>query len=206
MTHAALAAVALKSHAALLVGVLAAYYKFGDRTEVTARSLQGTEATLREVRRLIAATLADALREQNATPSTSSSVIITSISEQVYAERPSNFLNSERYRDAVREFVEGQSRTLADCRSLLSHRDAWMNAARRLSRVLLAFAAYEGLVAGSLAFVDGTDVYHFCDLVIELAGAPSALFFLAGLACMLSMLISHDRITEIRHRYAEATS
>ena len=198
MIHDALTSVALGTHATLLVGVLAAYYKYGDRTEITARGLQGTDATLREIRRKIAASLADAVREQLAAPT-----LILEASTESYVERPSNPLESERYREAVRDFVEGNSSFLIDCRNLTLYRNAWLRAARRLSWILLAFGAYEGAVAGALALVDKTGVFSIPDVAVLLAAIPTALFFLAGLLCLGSMQVDHDRIMSIRNRYGE---
>ncbi len=205
MTHEALTGFALGVHAALLVGVLAAYYKFGDRTEITARSLQGTEAALREIRRLIAADLAAAVREELAAPAAASPIIVLEATKESYVERPSNPFDSERFRDGVRQFVEGSSSSLVDCRNLVGHRDSWIRAAKRLSRFLLTLAAYEGLVAGALAFLDKTEVYQFPDLTVKLAAIPTAICFVAAMISMVQMQISHDRIIEIRHRYAETS-
>lgn len=203
MTHEALTLIALGNHAVLLAGGLAAYYKYGDRTDITGRSLQGTEATLTGIRRLIAASLAKSLRQQLEAPPTTSPTIILEASEQAYVERPSNPLDSERFRDAVREFVEGDTASLIDCRNLVRLRDAWLRVSKRLSHILLAFVAYQALVAAALAFVDRTDVYHFADLAILLSAVPTVLLFAASLVCSAMMQGSHNRILEIRHRYAE---
>lgn len=203
MTHEALTGFALGVHAALLVGVLAAYYKFGDRTEIIARSLQGTEAALREIRRIIAADLVSAVRQEFTVPATVSPIIVLEATKESYVERQSNPFDSERFRDGVRQFVEGNSGCLVDCRNLVAQRDTWMRVAKRLSRILLMFAAYEGVVAGALAFLDRTEVYQFPDLAVKLAAIPTALCFAAAMICMVQMQITHDRITEIRHRYAE---
>src|SRR5580765_4334971 len=180
MTHEALAGVALASHAALLLGVLAAYYKFGDRTEIISRSLQGTEAALREIRNRIVSELAAVLRQDLAAPPPASPIIVLEATTASYVEGPARFLDSERFRDRIREFVEGESPTLVDCRNLVGYRDSWFRAAKRLSRLLLGYAIYEGIVAGALAFVDKTQVYQFPDIAIKLAAIPSAILFIVA--------------------------
>ncbi len=202
MTHDALVGLNIGAHAALLLGVLAAYYKFGDRTEIIDRSLQGTEATLKEIRRIISSHLADNLRRDLGPSSPASSIVVLATAES-YVERPSNPFDSERFRDVIREFVEDETASLVDCRNLILSRDSWMRAVRQLGRCLLLFAAYEGIVAGVLVFLDKAVVYQFPDVVIKLTAIPTSLFFLFAVFCMLRMQRNHDQITEIRHRYAE---
>lgn len=203
MTHEQLVTSALAAHAGLLVAAVAVYAKFGDRTEVTARALQGTDGSLRELRRLIASELAEAIkstvRDSPTAPAASSLILLT----PAYVEPTPSGFDSERFRDTVREFVEGKSACLFDCRDLLKYRKRWMRYAKGLSHVLLAFVAYEALAAGALMFLDKLDVFSFSYLTIVLASVPTAVLAFVALCCALVMQLSHDKIYGIRHRYAE---
>ena len=202
MTHEALAALATNMHAAIFLGALAAYYKYGDRTEVVARSLQGTDLTLRELRRLIAAGLAQNLASDLGDDSTIAALVLEPGSE-AYIERPSNPLASERFRDSVRRFVESDISCLVDCRGLVAFRDAWIRSARGLSWTLLLFAMYQAVTAATLGFLDRTGVILLPNPLILWAGAPTVALTAVILFFVVRMLVSHDRIMEIRVRYAD---
>lgn len=202
MTHEALVNAAAATHAAILVGAVAAYYKFGDRTDVLAKSLQGTEGSIRELRRRIAGDLAETLRTELAPTSTVSTLIVES-STQSYVERPTDPFAGERYRDAVRSFVEEGTNCLIDCRGLVSLRDTWLRWARRLSWLIVALVVYEAIVAGALALGDRMGVFVLPDRVIQWASAPTVVGVLLIVSHMVLMLRYHDRITDIRQKYAD---
>lgn len=202
MTHEALVNAAAATHAAILVGAVAAYYKFGDRTDVLAKSLQGTERSIREMRRLIAEDLAETLSAK-LTPASTVSTLIVESSSQSYVERPTSPFVGERYRDAVRSFVEEGTNCLVDCRGIVSLRDTWLRWARRLSWLILGLVVYEAIVAGALAFGDRMGVFALPDRVIQWASAPTVLGVVLILNHMVLMLRCHDRITDIRQKYAD---
>jgi hypothetical protein len=202
VTHEALVNAAAATHAAILVGAVAAYYKFGDRTDVLAKSLQGTERSIREMRRLIAEDLAETLSAK-LTPASTVSTLIVESSSQSYVERPTSPFVGERYRDAVRSFVEEGTNCLVDCRGIVSLRDTWLRWARRLSWLILGLVVYEAIVAGALAFGDRMGVFALPDRVIQWASAPTVLGVVLILNHMVLMLRCHDRITDIRQKYAD---
>lgn len=200
MTYDDLLLVAVGSHAAVFVGALAAYYKFGDRTDVTSKSLQGTDNVLRDMRRAIAAELADWLRpalEESITVST----LIVDPSSASYIERPSRSLDSERFREAVKDFVEVDSGRLADCRTLLTLRKTWCSAAAALSWLLLCLLIWQGAVSAALAFLGRTEVIHFPAGLILWSPGPTVLLAVGVAVCLVVMQVSHDRITALRMRY-----
>lgn len=202
MNHEALVNIAATTHAAILLGASAAYFKFGDRTDVLAKSLQSTDDTMRELRRLIAQDLAETL-QSDLSQTTVVSTIILDTTTEAYIERPANIFAGERYRDSVRRFVEESTNRIVDCRGLVTMRHAWSRSARRLSWILLALVCYQAVVAGALAFLDRTEVVIFASAAIKWAAAPTALMIcLAGLS-LARMLRTHDRISEIRERYAD---
>ncbi len=205
MTHEGLVALATTAHAAVLVGALAAYYKFGDRTEVFARSLQGTDQTLRELRRLIAADLAQRLKDDLGDDSTISAIVLEQ-STEAYVERPSIVLASEKFRESIRSFVEQGVSRLIDCRTLVGLRDGWSRSARRLSWCLLALALYQALVAGILAFLDRTEVIRLPDSFVLWAAGPTAIILAVCFGLMTQIQRCHDQISVIRERYADVSA
>jgi len=202
VTHEALVNAAAATHAAILVAAVAAYYKFGDRTDVIAKSLQGTEDSVRELRRRIAGELAERLKADLAQSSTVSTLVVEPTVES-YIERPTDIFAGERYRDSVRGFVEANMNRMVDCRSLVSLRDTWMRWGRRMSWLILSLVGYEALVAGGLAFVDRMAVFAFPDGVIRWAAAPTTVGVVIIFVHWVFMLRFHDRITDIRLRYAD---
>lgn len=202
MTHEALVNAAAATHAAILVGAMAAYYKFGDRTDVLAKSLQGTEESMRDLRRRVAGELAETLKT-DLTPSSTVGTLIVERSTQSYVERPTDMFAGERYRDSVRRFVEDSTSSLVDCRSLVSMRDTWLRWARRLSWVIVGLVVYEAIVTGSLALGDRMGVFVLPDRAIRWASVPTVVFALIIVSHMVLMLRCHDRITDIRQKYAD---
>lgn len=201
MKHDDLVLLALGAHAAVFLGALAAYYRFGDRTDITAKSLEGTDAVLREMRMAISAELTDHLRD-----TLSDSVVVSSIvldaGASAYVEKPSNSLASDRFREAVRDFVEESSEHLAACRSLFVERSKWSRTSRKLSWLLLLLAVWQGLVSGVLAFVDRPAILSIPDRLILLFAVPTALLGLGVVVTLVVMQVSHDRICEIRDQHA----
>ena len=190
MKHDDLVLLALGAHAAVFLGALAAYYRFGDRTDITAKSLEGTDAVLREMRMAISAELTDHLRD-----TLSDSVVVSSIVLDAGA-------SAYRFREAVRDFVEESSEHLAACRSLFVERSKWSRTSRKLSWLLLLLAVWQGLVSGVLAFVDRPAILSIPDRLILLFAVPTALLGLGVVVTLVVMQVSHDRICEIRDQHA----
>jgi hypothetical protein len=202
VTHEALVNAAAATHAAILVGALALYYKFGDRTDVIAKSLQGTEESIRELRRLIAGDLAETLRA-DLTPTSSVTTLIVEPANQSYVERPADMFVGERYRDSVRQFVEIGMNRLVDCRNIVSLRDTWIRWARRLSWLILGLVVYELVIAGLLALGDRMGVFVIPDPAIRWAATPTVVLAVLIVTHMAWMHRFHDRITDIRLKYAD---
>ena len=200
MTHEALVGLALGVHSALLIGVLAAYHKYGDRTEVTAQSLAGTEQTQRELRRLLASELADVLKKTMEPQATF--VTVVDPATESYAERPADIFSGEQYRNIVRTFVEKRAGAIVDCRSLAINRELWAGRASTLSWGLLVFWMYEAVGAGALV-LDKLGVYTLPVWLVTWSFAPTALLFGSCAVVVVGLLLAHDRITAIRMKHAE---
>ncbi len=197
MTHTELVNVALSIHAPLLLAALAAYYKYGDRTELLSKSLQGTDGVLSRMRREIADELGESLRPILENPGT----VPTVVGNETYTERPVNPVGSELYRSTIRNFVEDNSNSLLDCRSLRSARDAWCFWARILSWSILGLLLWQAIATGSLALFDKVLEFAVPDQFIKFSAIPTAVGVIASLAPLPFLLKWHDVINKYRMRH-----
>jgi hypothetical protein len=197
MTHAELVNVALSIHAPLLLAAVAAYFKYGDRTELLSKSLQGTDAVLSRMRREIANELGDGLKPIFENPGT----VPTMVGTDTYIERPVNPIGSEPYRSTIRDFVEDNANTLVNCRSLRAARDAWCFWARVLSWSILGLLLWQAVVTGSLALFDKVLEITIADHLIKLSAIPTTVGVITSLTPLPFLLKWHDVINNHRMRY-----
>lgn len=112
-----------------------------------------------------------------------------------------NPVGSEDYNDALFDFVEGNDLLLVHYRLLLTARDRWCWWARSLSWAILVLVSLEALLGGILLW---------CKIIGHVAQARLvvATFYVTGislLTCLVPLfflLRAHDRISELRKRYA----
>ncbi len=198
--HEALVTAALGGHGGILLGAMAAYYKYGDRTESMAKSLQGTEATLRAMRGALAGELAEELKS-----GLRSSSAVTAMVDPVlgsYSETAVDIFSGEQFRSALVKFVERKSKVIVDCRSLAFARDAWARRARRVSWCLFLLIVYETICVGAL-FSERLEVFTIPDLLVKLTFSFSVALILVALATSGTLLMAHDQITAIRMKHEE---
>ena len=137
MTHIELVNLALSIHGSVLLATIVAYFKYGERTELIDRGLRGTNGVFTEMRRRIVTELAEILNSFFQSRQTAPT--ISDDQEPVYLERLTNPVQSEGFRECVREYIEGNSVLIADYRSLLNARDHWCNWARFLAGLFTTF-------------------------------------------------------------------
>ena len=197
MVHAEFVNVALRIHAPLLMASLAAYYKYGDRTELLSKSMQGTDAVLSRMRREIANELGESLQNilENA------GTVPTVVGAETYTERPVNPVGSESYRKAIHDFVENNTNVLCDCRSLRDARDAWCFWARVLSWSILGLLLWQSVVTGSFALFDKLLDVPIPDVLIKFSAIPTVAGVIASLGSLPFLLKWHDVISDYRVRY-----
>lgn len=197
MTHAELVNLTLGIHGSVLIAAIAAYYKFGDRTEVMNRSLSGTDTAMQQIRRRLSAELIATLRPIFEPPGIIQSVIVNPASP-AYAERATHPLDSERFRESLRLFVEVNSETMVDCQLLARCRSAWLFWARVLSWSIVLLLIWEVLVVGALAIIDKASGVTLPDSLIRWLAAPTGLLAICCLVPLPCLLWHHDRINKIR--------
>lgn len=199
MLHQELVNLALSVHGSVLLVTIVAFYKYGDRTELIEKGLRGSDSVFAEIRRRIATELVDVL-EEYFQPSQSAPTI-TSGQDPAYFERTTKPVQSEGFRETVRDFVENHSVVMADYRNLLNARDQWCNWARFLSWTLLALLLVEVAIVGVLGFVDKLAGYALPDWSIQWSWVPVVLFVAAAVLPLPFMLRKHDIMTKCRIRY-----
>jgi len=155
MTHKELVDIAVSVHVGVLLGALAAWYKYGDRSEVLSKSLQGTEATLSRLRIIISDELMTGIKGTLSTmPANPELILGPDGKNPVYSERVTNFLESERFREAVRDFVDRRADCVSDYRALTRARTNWCFWARVLSWSILLLIVVQLLSLCVHGFVD----------------------------------------------------
>lgn len=193
--------IALSGHAGTVLVLLGAFYKYGDRTEIFARSLKGTEDTLVVLRREISYALGLRLKPVFDSPPAVVEIFLVDAEGKPLPEVKVNPAGSEAYMDAVGDFVAGHIQHIVDYRHLLTAKFCWCNWARRLSRTILAGLAIEICITGGL-FVWGKLLGHDVpNKVLLRTFGPTAGIVLLCLIEWAAMLRSHDTILDIRMRY-----
>lgn len=197
MTYEDLISIVLGFHSAILFVSLTAYFKYGDRSQVFAKSLQGTSSALETMRKRIAQELGERLK-----PILRSSGSVTSAilgPEGDYVETAIDSLDGEEFRNVLREFAEKSAEAMADCRSLLVARDQWCRWAERLSKGILFLVIWESLwflVAGSGKFLN---IIPLSILRGSLVGTAGAVLICVGLLWPLQTL--HTKIIDLRRKH-----
>ena len=166
MTHEDLLNITLQVHGAVLLGALAGWYKYGDRSDILAKSQEGTESLLSKLRMMISRDLTDAIKTVLATvPSNPQLILGPDGKNPVYSEKVSNFLESERFRQAVRDYIDLEADAISDYRLLMHARTNWCLWARVLSWSILALIILQVLFLVGHGFADrilGNPLPNWC--------------------------------------------
>ena len=201
MTHAELASVALGLNASLLLGAIAAYYKYGDRTEVLAKSIGGTESIVRRLRQQIVSDLIQRLRKFLGLTSGPDVVSVLLSDPSRYLERAASPIEGEAVKEELRNFIESDSEAIADYTILRQAKNNWLFWARFMSWALLALLVWQLTVTGALAFVDRLGGVSIPDDAIRIAAAISMLGVFACVCPLPFMLKYHDDVSTLRVKY-----
>jgi len=200
MTHADLIKTVVAVHSSVLLVAIAAYYKYGDRTDVFTRSLEGTDGLLRRIRQQLASDLGESLvgvfRDQGTVPSP-----ILRPDGGTYIEQCTNPIGGERYKESIRDFVEESNEVLADYRSAIMARASWCFWAKCLSWTILGLTVWQAVVVGSSALLDWVCSIPIPDWVLQWAGLPTVLIVAACFVAVFLCLRHHDTIQRMRMRY-----
>lgn len=199
MTHETMANTVWGVHGALSLVVLAAFYRYGDRSETFSKSLQGADSLLTKLRRKLSSDLADHL-----TP------FVTTIQQKAvaspildphgegYSERLPALAESEEFRESLQKFIEGDGHVLVDYRSALTARHSWCFWAKALSWCLLTTLVWLFSVAGLVFLFEKVFEIRVPDVMLTLSWVIT---LVAVLSCLLPLplqLRSHDKLCHLR--------
>jgi hypothetical protein len=184
------AAVSLTYHGALLVGAVAAYYKYGDRTEVTEKSLKGTKEALDGLRAYLGRALSESVRP------TVERIIANAPSPEAVLEE----LRGEAFRDDVSSFVNSDIDELLSYRRLFHARGRWSVWSRRISWAVFIFLLMQAVFTCYFAIV-GKVLNHTISLTLVLVTfSISAVMVAFCVFCAGVMLYYHDKISSYRDK------
>lgn len=177
-------------HGALLLGAVAAYYKYGDRTDIVEKSLKGTHDASDASLAYLGAALSESVGP----------VLIRALEDDPSAESVNRTMTSESFLDAVSDFVTGEVSEILQYRSLIHARNKWAKWARRMSWGVFALLVQE--VVWTFYFAIFTRVFQISTglKLSVFAFTVSGITVAHCLMCAGAMLYYHDQITDCREK------
>lgn len=201
MTHPELVNVALSAHSAVFLAAAAAYYRYGDRTDLQHKTLTACDSALDRLCTRVASRLADHLRPLFGDRIAIPSLIVTPADGTTYTERPADPTASERYAESVRQFADQDVDAVADYSDLRRARLAWCRWARRLSWALLLLLGWQVLAAATL-LSDKIALLTIEDHLVYHTFVPTTVLLLTIFSAAALLQRTHDRITDTMANYA----
>lgn len=177
-------------HGALFAGALAAWYKYGDRTDFAKKSLDGTKEALDGLRAYLGRALAEAV-----TPT-----VQRILAEQGDPDAVLEELRGDNFQDDVSTFVTRDLDEMISYRTLVTERKHWSSWAKRLS-----WGVY------TLTVVEFIFLVWF-GLANKVFGSPISVrvaefsFIISGIVCGFCILCAgvmlrcHDKISAYRDK------
>jgi hypothetical protein len=194
---------ALTFHASAFAACIVAYYKYGDRTEIFERSLDGTESALAQMRRLIAYQLGVRLKPVFDGSDRVVEITIVDPLGNPAREVSVSPVGSERYNDALFDFVESSRQHLVDYRTLCELRSRWMWWNEKLSLSVLSLMIIEAIISGFFGYFGKLQGEHFTPRMILESFLPIASIFVLGVTTpLVTIAYLHSRILSFRITYA----
>lgn len=190
---------ALGVHGVILPLSLVALSRYSDRSGSFSRAVGHADELLSSMR----GSVAEALEKELNPVFERSEGEPNLVSLDLYSERPTNPLGSERYRQAIRRFMEGKAEQLVDY--IRTHRAirSWCNWARALSWVVLVLAFWQAVSLAVLGFLGKLLSLRIAESWILGSFAPTTLLIILFFYCQAAMLRQHDIIHEERTKYHE---
>jgi hypothetical protein len=201
MTLGEAAGLALKVHGAVWLAAAAAYYKYGDRTDLFEKALQGNRSVRQAIRDNIATDLSKQLQQVVRAATRARSPVLDAAGG--YIEHATDITESEPFYQAIRDYVSISVGALVDYRRILETTDRWRTWAHRLSRCILVL-----LVLQILVMTGAVLVLIFADLTRTAAPwwfvgslVPTAVAVVLLFSCLCVVHVKHGVIVDLRERY-----
>jgi len=197
MTHDQLVNTIMTGHGSALLIILAAFFKYGDRTDIFTKSLEGTESALKLLRQKISQSLAECLRPIFDNPGTVPSPILTP-KDASYYEHPVNPVGSERYNETIHDFIGDNDEALIDYRSLVIARNAWCFWARIISWCLTILVFWQILILVTVFFTERILGYAMHNCILYTSATLTILGIIVTVTSLFPLQHHHGRIMEKR--------
>jgi hypothetical protein len=180
------------------VGGVAAWYKYGDRTDLAKKSLDGTKEALDELRAYLGRALADAVKP------TAQRIIQNSVQlDGVLNLSPDAILEEfrgENFQDDVSSFVTSDLDAMISYRVLTHARDRWSKWAQRISWGVYVFLTAEFVFTIWFGLANRVFNHPVSLLIAILSFSVSGIVFAFCILCAGVMLRCHDKISTYRDK------
>ncbi len=202
MIHEQLVTRLLTAHGAVLLVVVAAYYKYGDRSDYLMKSLQGIDALLSKMRRRLTGELGAHLAPMIKAAQAGAAVSpLVGPRGETYREEPAALTESEAFKDSLQKFVEGNAAIILDYRVVFAARQRWCFWARALSWCLLIGLVWLIPATGFMFVLERCLDTPLADWQLGVIATLSGLTVASVLATLPFQLIAHDKIIHFRVQY-----
>jgi hypothetical protein len=182
-----------------LLGAIAAYHKYGDRTELTDKSLKGTKEAVETLLAYLARSLAEAISPTierilaNATTTPEGTI------KELKATAIAKELNGEAFFDDVSSFVNSDIEEMLFYRNLVHARLRWSSWAKRISRGVFALLILQGVFTFYFA-AEKILNRPVTPVVLLITFIVSALVVSFCFLCAGVLLHHHEHISEYRDK------
>ncbi len=201
MSHADLISNFLTLHVAVGGTALAVFYYYSDRSDSTIGPLNATSNVLGELRRRISNDLQTRLEPIFQSPGSVPTPLIT-LEGGSYIEKPVNPINSEAFRECVREFLDSSADNLDDYRQLSCARRRWCRWSICLSWLLISLLVWQGVVL-VLLYLDKSGFYSLFNMTIYVASTITLSLVLTCVACVALRLFYFGTISGLRLKHGQ---
>lgn len=173
----------------MLVGAVAAYYKYGDRTDIADKHLKGTREAVNGLKAYLGRALAEAVRPT-----------VERIGANFSPDTVAEELRGESFQNDVSEFVERDIDEMISYGKLVHARDRWSFWARKQSWGIIGLSAIQAVATFYFAVLvkgfgwDASTTRVALSFVISGLGVGFCVF------CHVVMLHHHDQICKYRDK------
>lgn len=201
MSHAELISNFLTLHVAIGGTALAVFYYYSDRSDSTIGPLNATSTVLGELRRRISNDLQNRLEPIFQSPGSVPTPLIT-LEGGSYIEKAVNPINSEAFRECVREFLDSSADNLDEYRQLLCARRRWCRWSICLSWFLIALLVWQGVVLVAL-YLDKSGFYSLLDMTVYITSAITFFLVVTCVTCVVLRLFYFGTISGLRLKHGQ---
>lgn len=203
MTHSDLNEISLYIHGVVLLGLIAAWYKYGDRSDIIANSLAGTYALLTNLKHRISSDLLITIKKGfSPLPSNFNPVTINNGKSFNYHEYTTNFIESEKFHECISDYVENNTEYLSDYQELKSACIKWCFWVMLLSWIILSTIIFQLLSLVLHGFIDKILKISLNNWYIYITITVTGILVLFIFSIIFpKLLFSHDKIQRQRFKH-----